>query len=517
MSRWFSLRLALAGLLAAASAVSSIAQQPYPAPVYPAPVAAPVAVPQQPTTTTLIVTQQPGQLLRIDPFDGFTVNSNAEQLGIIIAAVEGVGPALRQTWDSMVAQQAPFSAAAVKHTTEDGEFFFEIVLPGNAPRAGCPATRVAACNVMGCPAPQCPPATCTVNAVEPDCCYVPGSGVRAVVMTTPVLAPRLSGTWFREAPGSVCAISFRNDELKVTQTINANGTVATLTLTADYAVTKDGTVHGVVTGADVNVGAGTDPTSMDLAGLSLQVQAVVDQPFALRCRTTDGGLMLSNIRIACRSDVCTEEMLSPGIYKSTCCAKVPTPKAVMMPRDVPVMNVMVPCPPCYPRVLNVQRAFPNPYAMNSPNGPAVVWEPACPQQVYDPAPVQTCLPPPCPQPVQSVAYAVPPMLPPAPYEAEVECRTYVGEYCNVAKNLCTAAPTSLQPVKLTLKDVVDLAQAGVSEDVIANQLRNTNSTFELSVADIKYLKSNGVQDRVIIVLQKSSTAEYAPVPYGYVR
>jgi hypothetical protein len=59
------------------------------------------------------------------------------------------------------------------------------------------------------------------------------------------------------------------------------------------------------------------------------------------------------------------------------------------------------------------------------------------------------------------------------------------------------------PRTVSIKDVVELAQVGVCDDIIMNQMRNTNSKYALSVADIKYLKMCGVSDRVIIEMQNT--------------
>lgn len=61
-----------------------------------------------------------------------------------------------------------------------------------------------------------------------------------------------------------------------------------------------------------------------------------------------------------------------------------------------------------------------------------------------------------------------------------------------------AAATSSQ---LGITDVIQLAQQGRSDDVIINQIRTTNSTYQLSSEDIKMLGTNGVSDRVIMEMQ----------------
>ena len=61
---------------------------------------------------------------------------------------------------------------------------------------------------------------------------------------------------------------------------------------------------------------------------------------------------------------------------------------------------------------------------------------------------------------------------------------------------------------LGLTDVVQLAQAHVSDDVIISQIRTTGSVFRLSANDTIWLKQNGVSDAV--VTEMLATANRVP-------
>jgi len=50
---------------------------------------------------------------------------------------------------------------------------------------------------------------------------------------------------------------------------------------------------------------------------------------------------------------------------------------------------------------------------------------------------------------------------------------------------------------MSVADVVNLAQAGVSEETIISSVRASSSGFQLSAADIVYLHNSSVSDRVI--------------------
>ncbi len=64
-----------------------------------------------------------------------------------------------------------------------------------------------------------------------------------------------------------------------------------------------------------------------------------------------------------------------------------------------------------------------------------------------------------------------------------------------------AATATAAPQPLGLTDIVHLTQQGHDEQVIINQIRATGSTFQLSTADLDWLKANGVSPRVIAEMQ----------------
>ncbi len=67
---------------------------------------------------------------------------------------------------------------------------------------------------------------------------------------------------------------------------------------------------------------------------------------------------------------------------------------------------------------------------------------------------------------------------------------------------------------LSLADVKSLAKAGVNEDVIVNQIRNSRTVFHLSAADIIDLRDTGVTDKVVnyLINTPSTVSENQPRP-----
>ena len=68
------------------------------------------------------------------------------------------------------------------------------------------------------------------------------------------------------------------------------------------------------------------------------------------------------------------------------------------------------------------------------------------------------------------------------------------------------AVAQAQQSRMGLTDVVSMVQHGHSETVIINQIRSSGSTFQLSAADLDYLKSANVPDRVVIEMQNARAA-----------
>lgn len=76
-----------------------------------------------------------------------------------------------------------------------------------------------------------------------------------------------------------------------------------------------------------------------------------------------------------------------------------------------------------------------------------------------------------------------------------------------------AAPThpadSLQPDDPRLVDLVRLIKSGISESIIAEQVRQSGRAFNLSVNDLLYLKQNGVLETIISALMATRGANHA--------
>jgi hypothetical protein len=75
----------------------------------------------------------------------------------------------------------------------------------------------------------------------------------------------------------------------------------------------------------------------------------------------------------------------------------------------------------------------------------------------------------------------------------------------------TAAPTpatpATQPDDGRLADIVKIVKSGISESLIAEQIKQSGLTYKLSMNDLLYLKQNGVQDSVISALLATKDAE----------
>jgi outer membrane protein with glycine zipper len=77
-----------------------------------------------------------------------------------------------------------------------------------------------------------------------------------------------------------------------------------------------------------------------------------------------------------------------------------------------------------------------------------------------------------------------------------------------------AADWAAQNPPLGLPDVVQMTQQHISEDIIIRQMEVTRSYYNLRPEDITYLKSQGVSDRIIYVMQSRRGGGGAVVVQG---
>ena len=68
-------------------------------------------------------------------------------------------------------------------------------------------------------------------------------------------------------------------------------------------------------------------------------------------------------------------------------------------------------------------------------------------------------------------------------------------------------PPAAQPDDVRLTDVVKIVKSGISEPLIAEQIKQSGLTYKLTMNDLLYLKQNGVQDSVISALLATKDAE----------
>jgi hypothetical protein len=73
----------------------------------------------------------------------------------------------------------------------------------------------------------------------------------------------------------------------------------------------------------------------------------------------------------------------------------------------------------------------------------------------------------------------------------------IGNAADESDKKAQAAARAASRGPLGLVDVVQMAQAHVTDDVIITQIRSTGSVYNLSANDTIWLKQNGVSDRVV--------------------
>jgi hypothetical protein len=70
-----------------------------------------------------------------------------------------------------------------------------------------------------------------------------------------------------------------------------------------------------------------------------------------------------------------------------------------------------------------------------------------------------------------------------------------------------AAAAPVAPDDARLADVVKIVKSGISESLIAEQIKQSGNSYKLSMNDLLYLKQNGVQDSVISALLATKDLE----------
>lgn len=70
-----------------------------------------------------------------------------------------------------------------------------------------------------------------------------------------------------------------------------------------------------------------------------------------------------------------------------------------------------------------------------------------------------------------------------------------------------STPALVAPDDARLADVVKLAKSGISESLIAEQIKQSGAAYKLSMNDLLYLKQNSVQDSVISALLATKDQE----------
>ena len=74
------------------------------------------------------------------------------------------------------------------------------------------------------------------------------------------------------------------------------------------------------------------------------------------------------------------------------------------------------------------------------------------------------------------------------------------------------APAMQAPDDARLADIVKIVKSGISESLIAEQIRQSALSYKLTMNDLLYLKQNGVQDSVISALLATKEAPKAAAP-----
>jgi outer membrane lipoprotein SlyB len=74
------------------------------------------------------------------------------------------------------------------------------------------------------------------------------------------------------------------------------------------------------------------------------------------------------------------------------------------------------------------------------------------------------------------------------------------------KDKTTQGQLAANPNQMSLQQIVDLSKQEINESVIIDKINLSNSKFNLTAADIDYLKQQGVSQKVIDAMQATAAA-----------
>jgi hypothetical protein len=186
----------------------------------------------------------------------------------------------------------------------------------------------------------------TTSSNDHACCSA-GHGSTSTPAPCCAQAGKFAGMWVKEMEGFRVVAAVSGDELKIHFSQNIQGTTLIITMTADCTLTREGLVHGVITGADAELR--TDPSVIDstrigvapvhchiesrMPHILMSVQSLVECPFSFRTRLTSAGMMVSNMKVAVPDDEMKEVLpLICGMYKFSKDGNLPPLK----PRRTPI-------------------------------------------------------------------------------------------------------------------------------------------------------------------------------------
>jgi hypothetical protein len=82
--------------------------------------------------------------------------------------------------------------------------------------------------------------------------------------------------------------------------------------------------------------------------------------------------------------------------------------------------------------------------------------------------------------------------------------------CAQTSSKTESRQTAKAPAAMTLEDVMRLAKAGVSDEIILEQIRSRRPVFDLTVDQLVALKSAGASDAVIREIMKPRAPDVYP-------
>jgi RNA polymerase sigma factor (sigma-70 family) len=149
---------------------------------------------------------------------------------------------------------------------------------------------------------------------------IPQAGEEEHPAASRVTAPRPVGNWERTFGPLQVSLRVKAERLTGTVDVAVEKQRISFVFDADYSVTRDGVLYGIITGLDIR-GAWQGADLQEAGNIQVLITQMIDQPFSIRYRVDDGILTVKDVKFGTiglkdgKNDLEEVKMMAVGRYK----------------------------------------------------------------------------------------------------------------------------------------------------------------------------------------------------------